>query len=303
MKPAPFTYLRPTGLAEVLGLLAAHGDEAKPIAGGQSLMPMLNLRLARAEYLVDLARIPNLGGIDPDASGPDHAGTGLRLGAMVRHRDLVWSPAVRARAPLLALCAPLIGHPAIRNRGTVGGSVVHADPAAELPAALLALDAEVRLASTAGERTVAAEGFFEGVFTTATRPDELVTEVRVPGTAARPRTGWGFEEFARRHGDFALVAVAAGIEIDEMGRGVAARLVFAGLAGAPRRAREAEAVLRGQTVSDQVITEAARIGAAPLELPADAHASMAYRREVARVCAERALRQAWWQARPEGTDG
>lgn len=288
MKPAPFTYVRPASLPEALDILAEYGEAAKPIAGGQSLMPMLNLRLARTEYLVDIMRIPELNTIEPQSDG------GMLLGALVRHRDLVTSPCVRRHAPLLAGCAPLIGHTAIRNRGTLGGSIVHADPAAELPAALVALNATVCLASARGERELPATEFFLGIFTTATSPDELVVSVRLPPPV--PGTGWAYLEMARRHGDFALVGVAAGITLDAGGRCSAASIVLSGVSDVPYRAADAEALLVGTHPEPASLAEAAYRATASLEIAGDSVASGSYRREVARVYTKRALGAAYGRA-------
>lgn len=283
MKPPPFTYLRPATLPEALRFLAAHPDEAKPLAGGQSLMPMLNMRLARPDYLVDIGRLPELAGLAPGAGG------GLELGALVLHRDLATAALVRERAPLLAECAPLIGHPAIRNRGTLGGSIAHADPAAELPAALVALDATVRVAGAEGTREIAASAFFLDVFTTALQPGELVVGVHVP--AAPAHTGWAVVELARRLGDYALAGAAVRLTLDAAGRCAEARIVLLGVSGAPYRARAAEDHLRGQAVTESpsLAAEAARRAAATLDPPGDLHASGAYRAHIAGVCVERAL--------------
>lgn len=289
MKPAALTYVRPRSLSEALQLLAEHGEEAKPIAGGQSLMPMLNMRLTTLDYLVDIDRLPDLDGI---ITAPDG---GVYLGALVRHRDLATSTLIRERAPLLAECAPMIGHPAIRNRGTLGGSVAHADPAAELPAALVALDATVCLARVDGERELAAGEFFLDVFTTALLPGELVVGVRLP--AAPPRTGWAFREQVRRHGDFALAGAAVRISLDPAGCCEESRVVLCGVGGAPYRSRAAEDLLRGRPPSPDLLAEVARQATAPLDPAGDVHASGAYRKEAARVCAERTLGTALERAR------
>src|SRR5579884_1140689 len=259
MKPAPFTYLRPDSLPAALAVLAERGETAKALAGGQSLVPLLNLRLARPEYVVDIGRLPGLDGI---ALADDGA---LAVGALVTHRALGESSLVRGRAPLLAECVPLIGHPAIRNRGTVGGSLAHADPAAELPAALVALDATLRVASTRGEREVAAADFFVDLFTTALAPDELLLAARLPPPP--PRTGWAVLELARRHGDFALAGAVAGLTLDRAGACEAARLVLFGVGATPVRAHDAEALLMGQRLTDTLLTAAATRATAALDPP------------------------------------
>lgn len=295
MKPAPFTYVRPDSLAEALRFLVEHAEDAKPIAGGQSLMPMLNMRLATLDYLVDIDRLPGLDSVTPMPDG------GVLLGALVRHRDLALNDVIRARAPLLHECAPMIGHPAIRNRGTLGGSIAHADPAAELPAALVALDAAIHLTHVDGERELAAGEFFLDVFTTALRPGELVAGVRVP--APPPRTGWCFREQVRRHGDFALAGAAVRITLDSSGQCVESRVVLCGVGGAPHRSGAAERILNGRIPDGAVLAGAARQATEALDVAGDVHASGAYRREAARVCAERALLSAFERARDGGPRG
>lgn len=225
MKPARFAYERPVTLSRALELLARHGADSAVLAGGQSLVPMMNMRLATPSVLVDIGRIPGLAGIAL-------SGDRLVIGAMSRHADMLASPLVRAHAPLLASALAHIAHPAIRNRGTLGGSLALADPAAELPACMVCLDAEIGLASVRGERAVPAADFFQGTYATARAPDELLVSVAIP----RLQAGWRFrfEEFARRHGDFAIAGLAfgaklAGGDIEEC------RLAFCGVEDAPRR--------------------------------------------------------------------
>ncbi|MFQ5680409.1 MAG: FAD binding domain-containing protein, partial [Gemmatimonadota bacterium] len=218
MKPPPFEYFAPDTPEEALGLLVEHGYDAKPLAGGQSLIPMLNFRLASPAVLVDLNRIGSLAGIEPGEDG------GLWIRAMTRQREAERSPLVAERAPLLAEAMSHVAHPQIRNRGTVGGSAAHADPAAELPAVLLALKARLRIRGAEGERVLPAAEFFAGLFTTALGPEELLVAVEIPPPA--PGWGWAFEEVARRHGDYALVGVAAGVRIGEAGRCEEARLAY-----------------------------------------------------------------------------
>src|SRR5688572_13521015 len=217
MKPAPFRYARPRTVADTVRALADAGGEGKILAGGQSLVPMLNMRLARPSIVIDLNGVPGLDVIAPSAAG------GLRIGALARHADLASSPLVRERAPLLAEAARHIGHVAIRNRGTLGGSLAHADPAAELPAAVVALDASVIAVGRGGTRMIPAADFFVGLLTTALEAEEIITEIHVPP----PRGGWGFAEVARRPGDFALVGIAAVVNADA-GRGAGARIVAFG---------------------------------------------------------------------------
>jgi aerobic carbon-monoxide dehydrogenase medium subunit len=226
MKPAKFSYEAPRTLPEVLHSLAAWRDNAKIIAGGQSLAPMLNMRLARPDHLIDINRLTELGRIAVD-------GERLTIGAMTRHAQLHRDALVKRHAPMLAHAAETIGHYAIRQRGTIGGSVAHADPAAQLPLATLTLDAEFELRSTSGTRTLGAEAFFLSVFTTALEPDELLVAIHVP--IARPREGWGFHLFNRRAGDFAIAAVAATLVCVEGGAIDRLRLAVAGVGPVPIR--------------------------------------------------------------------
>ena len=268
-------------------MLAEYADEAKVLAGGQSLVPLLSLRLARPAHLVDINRVADLAAIAN--------GNGLTVGALVRHRAIERSDVVRAANPLLAHAVRFIGHGAIRNRGTVGGSIAHADPAAELPAVLLVLDGEVDARSARGTRTVPASALFEGFLTTSLEPDELLMAVRVPAWTAG--TGWSFHEFSRRSGDFAIVGVAATVRLDGNGSVSEARLAFSGVDQVPVRASAAESMLAGATPSDDLWKSAAQAAAAPLEPASDIHGSAAYRRQLAAVLAERALREAHDRAR------
>ncbi len=283
MKPAPFRYARPATAAEAVAILAASPGDAKLLAGGQSLVPLLNMRLVRPAVLVDLNGARELERIEPAPAG------GLVLGALVRHTDLAASALVRERAPLLAEAARHVGHTAIRNRGTLGGSLAHADPAAELPAALVALDAELALLGPRGLRRVAVAEFFRGLLSTALAADELLAEVRVP--AAAP--GWGFAEIARRPGDFALAGVAAAL--DGAGR---ARVVGFGVGDRPIRLRAAEALVAAAPRDPAAAARAGAAAGADCDPAADVHASAEYRRHLATVLAEDALRQAMARLAP-----
>ena len=283
LKPPPFTYFAPDTLDEALDLLREHGDEAKVLAGGQSLVPLLALRLARPSVLIDLNRVPGMS--DISASN----GT-VVFGAMTRERQAERSELVRQRVPLLADALPLIGHVAIRSRGTMGGSLAHADPAAELPAVAVMLDATLAVRSAArGERTIAASDFFEGFLSTSLQPDEVLTQISFP--AARPGTGTSFMEAARRHGDFAIVG--AGTSITMQGGVVSdARVALIGVAGIPLRRSEAESQLVGTNGDAGAVAAAAATAAADLAPPSDLHGTSAYRRHVAAVMVRRALEQA-----------
>ena len=282
MKPPRFEYAAPSSLDEALALRAEHGSDSVVLAGGQSLVPLLNLRMAFPEIVIDLGRVAELSGIR-------QLNGGVAVGAMTRQRELERSELVAERCPLATKAIAHVAHVTIRNRGTVGGSVAHADPAAELPAVALAVDAELVARSTRGERTIPAGEFFHGVFSTALEPDELLVELRFPGA---PSTGTAFVELARRHGDFAIVGVGASVTRDGDGTIADARLVFTGVGATPVRASEAEAMLRGQRPEPAVLADAARHAAEGLDPGSDAHASGAYRRRVAATLAARALQEA-----------
>ena len=288
MKPPPFDYCAPTTTAEALALLAEHGADAKIIAGGQSLMPLLALRLARPSTLIDLNGVEELSRLDSDVGS-------TTIGAMVRHRSIERSEVIARNVPLLRDAVPFIGHPAIRTRGTIGGSLAHADPAAELPAVAVALDATFVVSSTArGERTISATDFFRGYFNTSLEWDEILVSVRFPNAA--PDTGVSVHEVSRRHGDFAMAAVAASVTL--AGDIVAdVRLGMINVADRPVRATEAEQTLRGVGPTDSVIAEAAAVATRALSPVSDLHATAAYRRSVAGVLVRRALTSAVQRAR------
>jgi carbon-monoxide dehydrogenase medium subunit len=282
MKLPPVEYEAPTTVAEAVDLLAEHEDEASVLAGGQSLIPLLALRLARPAVLIDI------NGID-ELSGVSAADGWVAIGAVTREYVAEESGTVADAVPLLAAALPMIGHEAIRSRGTVGGSLAHADPAAELPAVARALNAEFVVRGPSGTRVIPAEEWFEGYLTTSRRPDELLVEVRFP--AAEPGTGVSFTEVARRHGDFAMVGLAASLVLSG---GVIsdARLAFAGVSDVPVRASAAEDLLAGQRPSAELFDEAARRATEDLDPPADLHGSSDYRKRVAATVVRRGLRAA-----------
>lgn len=289
MKPAPFEYHRPESVEEALSLLAEHGYDAKLLAGGQSLVPAMNFRMAVPAVLIDLNRIAGLDGI-AEVDG------GLRIGAMVRQRVAERDPLVAARAALIAETLPYVAHAQIRNRGTMGGSIAHADPAAEIPAVMLALDARFRLRGPSGERLVSAGEFFTGLFGTALEPDEMLTEIEVP--AAAPRTGWGFDEVSRRHGDYALAGIAATVQVDEAGRCSSARIALLSVGEGPVLAVEAAAALVGQAPDEAAIRAAAEAASQrDVDPPGDIHASPEYRRQLVTVLVQRVLPRAFERAR------
>jgi CO/xanthine dehydrogenase FAD-binding subunit len=281
VKPAPFEYERPESLGEAVGLLAEHGEEAKLLAGGQSLVPLLALRLASPSVLIDLNGVREL----------DHLrleGDRLAIGAMTRHRDVEEMAELRTRCPMLVEGVSLIGHVTIRNRGTVGGSLAHADPAAEWPSLVLALEGEIDATGPEGVRTIPAEEFFETYFTTALAPDEIVSEVRLR-IPESPRVGSCFLELARRHGDFALAGVGALLELDSSGSITDARVTLIGVRDRAVRSSGAESVLVGARPDAEVFAEAAEAIDPEIEPVSDIHGTSEYRRHLAKVLVRRAL--------------
>jgi carbon-monoxide dehydrogenase medium subunit len=286
MKPPRFDYHAPRTVDEAVALLGRYGGDAKPLAGGQSLVPLLNFRLARPAALVDLNRVPALAGIR-EVNGH------VAFGAMTRQRAIEFSPVVARRLPLLAEATRWVGHLPIRSRGTIGGSIAHADPSAEYPAVLAALDGVVVARGPKGERTLTAGELFESYLTTTLAPDELLTEVRLP--TMPEGAGWAFEEFARRHGDFAIIGVAAAVWRD--GAGWTARLATAGAGPVPVRLRAAEAIVEQEGTGDETVAAAAARAAELVQPDSDIHASADYRRNLTRVLTARALRTAIGRAR------
>jgi len=282
MKLPRVGYEAPEAVPDAVALLAEHQDEASVLAGGQSLIPLLALRLAQPAVLIDI------NGID-ELSGVSAADGWVAIGAMTREYVAEESETVTDTVPLLAAALPLVGHEAIRNRGTIGGSLAHADPAAELPAVARALDAEFVVRGQSGERVVPAAEWFEGYLTTSRRPDELLVEVRFP--AAGRGTGISFQEVARRHGDFAIVGLAASLTLSE-GAISDARLAFAGVSDVPVRAVGAEGLLVGEEPSAELFDEAARRATGDIDPPADLHGSSDYRKKVAAALVRRGLRAA-----------
>lgn len=284
MKPASFDYFAPKSIDEALALLAEYGYDAKPLAGGQSLVPTMNFRLAQPAVLVDLNGIDELFFIR-------ESGDGLRMGAMTRQRTVERSRLVRERAPLVHETMPHIAHPQIRNRGTFGGSLAHADPASELPVLAVTLDARLRVQSSQGDRWVDARDFYLDLFATDLQPDELLVEITIPDLPAR--TGWAFDEVARRHGDYAMAGAAATVTLADDGTIAAARLVYLSVGDFPTEAFQAEAVLTGEQPTPAAIRAAAEIAASKdIDPGSDIHASAVYRRHLAKVLAERVLARA-----------
>jgi carbon-monoxide dehydrogenase medium subunit len=281
VKPVPFAYHRPASLDEALVLLERYGSEGRVLAGGQSLVPALNMRLAAPAALIDINLLAGLDGISLEPEG-------LVIGALARHEAVEASALVARHAPLIAQAMPHVGHRAIRTRGTVGGSVALADPAAELPACLIALDAMVRVAGRGSRRDIPAQRFFRGIYTTDLAPGEIVTAVVVPPIGP----GWRshFAELVRRHGDFALVGLAAHCRVDG-GAIMEARLAFCGVGPTPVRAVGAEAALSGRRLDPDVVAEAGGALDADLDPPGDVHGSPTLRRHLARVLLARAVAQ------------
>ena len=284
MKPAPFEYHAPTTADEVVGLLAELGDGAKVLAGGQSLVPILALRLSAFEHLVDLRKVEGLRGIS-------RTNGSVRIGATTTQSTVQRSTEVAGAVPLLARATPFIGHFQIRNRGTVGGSLAHADPAAEYPSVALALDAELEVLSSTGTRTVAAADFFEGLWTTAVGEDELLTAATFP--VWEGRCGFAIEELARRHGDFAVAGACVAVALDGSGAVERCAISTFGLGPKPLRATGAEASAVGTSASDVNADEVGRAAVADLDdIPSDVHGSADYRRHVGAVMVARAWTKA-----------
>jgi CO/xanthine dehydrogenase FAD-binding subunit len=294
LKPPQFDYHDPTTVAEVLALLQQFGDEAKLLAGGQSLIPVLSMRLARPQVLIDLNKVEGLSYIREEDGV-------LAVGAMTRHATLEKSELVNRRQPLLRECMRHIGHTQIRNRGTIGGSLAHADPSAELPALMVALEGTLRITGPSGDREVAAEDLFLMYFTTCVQADELLTEVRIPFLP--PRTGYAFEELARRHGDFALAGVACTLTLADNGTVADCRLGLTGVGMTPVRPRDAEDLLKGQLPSPEQFAAAAELVKGGIMPDSDIHASGEYRQHLAGVLTERALARSLSRCNGEEGEG
>ena len=286
MKPPPLRYEGPESLGDAVALLAEAGDEAKVLAGGQSLVPLLNMRMARPTLLVDINRIAGLGTVEA-------ADGGVRVGAVARQSAAEASRVVQTRCPLLAECLPYVGHFVTRNRGTVAGSIAHADASAELPLVLLTLAGSVVAVSARGRRVVPADELFVTHFTTTLEADELIVETLWPG--AEQGSGFAFEELAQRTGDYALAMAACALRLEE-GRVAAARIGLGAVGDRPTLASEAAALLAGQAVDGSLAREAGAAAARAVEPAGDLHASSAYRRHLTAVLVERAVRRAWRNA-------
>ncbi|NTY59451.1 FAD binding domain-containing protein [Mycolicibacterium sphagni] len=290
MKPAPFDYHRPDSVAEAAQMLTEFGDDGKLLGGGQSLVPMLAMRLAFFDNLIDISRLQEMKGIEVRDDE-------VRIGGGTTHAAVGADERVRSAVPLLTRATPLIGHFQIRSRGTIGGSIAHADPAAEYPAVALALDATMETVSTSGGRAIAAGEFFAGVWETAMEPDEILVGVRFPIWSGR--CGFGVEEFARRHGDFAIAGAVAAIELDDDDRVRRSGIGLLGLSATPRRASAAEAAIAGRPIGDITAEEIGDLAMSGLDdIPADLQGSAHYRRRVGAAM----VAQAWRSAVKEAFD-
>jgi carbon-monoxide dehydrogenase medium subunit len=285
MKPAPFEYIAPTSLEEALNTVQEHGYDGKLLAGGQSLIPVMNFRLAQPTVLIDLNGVRELGTLDTDANG------GVRVGAMVRHSHLEHSEKIAQLAPLISEVMPFIAHTQIRNRGTIGGSLAHADPAAELPVIMVTLGAKFRLQRRGGERWVEAVDFYESLFTTALEPEEILVEIAIPPQS--PNSGYAFMEMARRHGDYAQVGVAAVVTVDEDGICRDARLVYLSVGEIPMVAAKAAEMLLGEKPTPELIGDAVELASRQeIDPMGDIHATVEYKRHLAAVLGKRTVQQA-----------
>jgi len=288
MKSAPFEYHVPDSLEQALELKSQKGDDARPLAGGQSLVPAMNFRIVQPSILIDLNRLTELSFIREE-------GQTIRIGAMARERHLEFDASIAKHIPLLTEATPFIAHPQIRNRGTIGGSVVNADPAAELPVLMLALNARLKAKNVSGERWVDAPDFFAGMFTTVLEPDEILVEIKIPFMS--PRTGWSFMEVAPRAGDYALMGVAALVTLDENGKCQQAKLVYLNAGDGPMDAKQAAKILQGEKLNDSLIESAAVLASEQEITPfGNMHASAEFQRHLANVLTKNALKQAMQRA-------
>lgn len=282
MKPAPFEYHAPSSIEEVVTLKSQYGDHAKFLAGGQSLVPAMNFRIVQPSVLIDLNRVDELSYIRED-------GNVIRVGSMARERHLEFDAAIEKRTPLLHEAVPNIAHPQIRNRGTIGGSIVNADPAAELPVLMIALNARLKAKNKSAERWLDAKDFFAGMFTTALESDEVLVEIELP--FAEPRTGWSFMEVAPRSGDYAMMGVATSVTLDENGKCKSAKLVYLNAGDGPIDTVEAAKSLIGETLNDTLI-ESAALHASEKEITpfGNIHASVEFQRHLAKTLTMKTLK-------------
>lgn len=289
MKPAPFEYQVPESLEQTMHLMREYGSDARLLAGGQSLVPAMNFRIVQPRVLVDLNHVRELDYMQEQSQ------TTLHIGAMTRERRMEFDPLVARMAPLLTEAMPYVAHPQIRNRGTLGGSLANADPAAELPVIMLALDARLKAHSIAGERWITARDFFSGMFTTSLAPDEILVEIKL--TRLPTRTGWSFMEFAPRAGDYAIMGVAVLLTINEKDICQSAKIIYLNAGDGPIEAAETAKSLDGELFTDEIIeTAAAQASEKEIDPFGNLHASIGYQRHLAEVLTRRALKQAWKRA-------
>jgi CO/xanthine dehydrogenase FAD-binding subunit len=286
MKPAAFDYIAPNSLEGAVDAIAAANGDGKILAGGQSLMPLLNFRMARPSVIVDLMHIPDMSFIEP-------RGDTVAIGALTRHADLEFSDLIAQRLPVMAAAMPHVAHLAIRNKGTIGGSLSHGDPAAELPMLAVFYGATIKVQGSSGRRDIPAEDFFVSALTNCLDPDEIVFEIDFPVLTSH--AGWAFEEVARRFGDFALASIAVSLEILD-NRIVDARVAVMGVADTPRRLREAEAALTGAQGGSKTAARFAEVVRACVSPESDIHVSAEYRKNLIGALAERAFTTAWTRA-------
>lgn len=288
MKPAPFEYHAPDSIDQAVELFSQYSGEAKILAGGQSLVPAMNFRVVQPSVLIDLNRVGELSYIRED-------GNVLRIGSMARERHLEFDLSIVKRTPLLNEAVPFIAHPQIRNRGTIGGSIVNADPAAELPVLMLALNARLKARNSSGERWIDARDFFVGMFTTALAEDEILVEIELPFSPNR--TGWSFMEVAPRAGDYAMMGVAVLVTLDEGGKCKAAKLIYLNAGEGPVEAKGAEKLLEGETLNDELIESAAgKASQEEINPFGNVHTSPEFQRHLANVLTKKALKQALQRA-------
>jgi 2-furoyl-CoA dehydrogenase FAD binding subunit len=288
MKPSAFEYFTPSTVREAIELLRSHGDEAKILAGGQSLIPMMNFRVARPKVLIDINKIKELNYIREEKGE-------LVIGGLTRERTLEVSPVVKKKCPILAEAISYIGHLPIRTRGTIGGSLVHADPSAEIPIIVCGLGGKMKVVGPSGERTLGADEFFMTYLTSALEAAEILVEVRIPILPVN--AGWSFMEFSRRHGDFGIVAVASILYLENKELCRKASIALGGVAPTPLRAGEAESLLAGRVITEELIKEAGVKAAQATDPESDYHASAEYRKDMARVFTQRSLKEAWNKAK------
>jgi CO/xanthine dehydrogenase FAD-binding subunit len=288
MKPSAFEYYTPFTVREAVELLQRHGDEAKILAGGQSLIPMMNFRVARPKVLIDINKIKELDYIREEKGE-------LVIGGLTRERTLEVSPVVKKKCPILAEAISYIGHLPIRTRGTIGGSLVHADPSAEIPIIVCGLGGKMKVVGPSGERILGPDEFFLTYLTSALEAAEVLVEVRIPTLPAN--AGWSFMEFSRRHGDFGIVAVASVLYLENKGLCRQARIALGGVAPTPMRAGEAENLLAGRVITEELIKEAGIKAAQATDPESDYHASAEYRKDMAKVFTQRSLKEAWNKAK------